>query len=422
MLTAVRADAVVQDPMKAQANSFGWLAIRNVTYCLSSDPDPANKPRGVQPKTNNFASLGSGAPTTKQLTGMGDSVVVLYHPENTNKAIAWCNTLVAFQSTEHVKCHIALPTCQRCDAVRSKDGTEDRVATTEATKGREREEIGKNRAPSGKLGQPRTPKIQAGTDGYYDTLVALQRKGAGGRDPNDPWVRAPGESDQTAKPQAGTQPQTQPQPASQHAAEAFYSSTQPDSQPGSTPRQGYESSIPVDVDASTDPELEAAISEFQDYCENKLTLAVRADCPLHMVRSWTDEPPFDLQRFCMTLRGANGYTLHTTDRPSTSPSYGGLQASSTGAQMGGDGQSEIGNVAGGITGTAGTVGKGGSNDTGKSKGSIGGDKNRVDGTSAAGALDPNDPLIPFPTDDDGKVTTLASSPATQPKTQAAKRN
>ncbi len=63
--------------------------------------------------------------------------------------------------------------------------------------------------------------------------------------------------------------------------------------------------MPVHDDASSDPELEAAISEFQDYCENKLTLAVRADCPLHIVQSWSDEPPFDLHRFCMSFAGTS---------------------------------------------------------------------------------------------------------------------
>ncbi len=63
-------------------------------------PDPPTKPRGIQPKGKN--TINADDASKKRLTGMGDSVVVLYHPENTNKAIAWCNTLVAFQSTEHV--------------------------------------------------------------------------------------------------------------------------------------------------------------------------------------------------------------------------------------------------------------------------------------------------------------------------------
>ncbi len=99
--------------MQAQANSFGWLAIRNVTYCLSSQPDPRTSLEGSSP------SPPSSSPRTRTRLEPVISVVVLYHPENTNRAIAWCNTLVAFQDTEHVKCRVALPTCQRCDAVRN---------------------------------------------------------------------------------------------------------------------------------------------------------------------------------------------------------------------------------------------------------------------------------------------------------------
>lgn len=55
--------------------------------------------------------------------------------------------------------------------------------------------------------------------------------------------------------------------------------------------------------------LEPALREFQEYCEKKLTLAVRADCPLHVVQDWNDEPPFDLVRFCMASSADDGFTL-----------------------------------------------------------------------------------------------------------------
>lgn len=385
LLAYTQADAVVQDPMEAQANSFGWLAIRNFTYCLSDNPDPPNKPRGVQPKQqqSTLAPLGSGTSTPpKQLTGMGDSVVVLYHPENTNKAIAWCNTLVAFQSTEHVQCHVALPTCQRCDAVREKG----------AGQGQGQGEMGKkNRAPSGRLGQPRT----GGSGGS----VALHRRDGDGKDPNDPWVAAPGAGGSNAK----TQPQTQPQPQQQpqpHPAGIAPSS--PAAQPKIPPSRPYDSSTTVDADATTDPELEAAISEFQDYCENKLTLAVRADCPFHIVKSWTDEPPFDLQRFCMTLRGTDGYTLHTpADSNANTDNLGVQESDPSGQQRGGDG----GKVR--VGAAAGAAGKGGSGN-----GGVGGDKNGAGASGTDGALDPNDPLVPFPGEGGGKPAAGAPSLST----------
>ncbi|CDW97094.1 hypothetical protein [Sporisorium scitamineum] len=408
-----RADAVVQDPMEAQANSFGWLAIRNFTYCLSSNPDPPNKPRGVQPKQSALATTGSDKPTTK--TGMGDSVVVLYHPEITNKAIAWCNTLVAFQSTEHVQCHIALPTCQRCEAVRSKDGSR----TTDAGKDGGQVEKG-SKAPSGKLGQPKTRKDLIDADGAHDAFLPLRRRGAGASDPNDPLIALPGGSDPNAKPQLQTQPQpqpqpqTQPQPAAQPATEAS-SSTQPNTQPKSTASRPYDSSVTVDVDASSDPELEAAISEFQDYCENKLTLAVRADCPLHIVKNWTDEPPFDLHRFCMSLRGTDGYTLHTPNSPSTSLGNLGVAESNPGGQPGGDAKSSDGKEAGSGSGSGSAKSRTGqSTGNDKGKGSDGGDKTGAGESAVVGALDPNDPLVPYPQDKDQSAAVPQSPPPTQP--------
>ncbi|KAF6767631.1 hypothetical protein PSEUBRA_006153 [Kalmanozyma brasiliensis GHG001] len=238
---------VIEDPLLAQANSFGWLAIRNFTYCLSTSPDPPNKPRGIQPKRDMYT------PVDRASSGMGDSVVVLYHPEETSRPIAWCNTLVAFQSMPHVRCHGALPTCQRCDAVRSPT---DRGASW----GQEVRD-GASRAPSGKLGQSTRVKSNS-----YDSPT-LQRR------TDDALQALPGQS---------------------------YSG------PRLTPRP-FGSTV-VHNDLASDAELEAAISEFQDFCENKLTLAVRADCPLHVVRSWYDEPPFDLHRFCMALTVPQGYS------------------------------------------------------------------------------------------------------------------
>lgn len=67
----------------------------------------------------------------------------------------------------------------------------------------------------------------------------------------------------------------------------------------------------VDTSPEADTQdLQKAIHEFQDYCENKLTLAVRADCPLHIVQDWNDEPPFDLVRFCMASSADDGFTLN----------------------------------------------------------------------------------------------------------------
>ena len=196
-LTTVHSDAVVQDPMQAQANSFGWLAIRNFTYCLSSSPDPPDKPRGVQPSKRTFAD----EKPSKQLTGIGDSVVVLYHPENTNKAIAWCNTLVAFQSTEHVKCHIALPTCQRCDAVRDVTKAAAVPVVGGPKAGRE------NKAPSGKVGT--AAGIQQARPPSDDDLVPLRRRDGRTYDPDDPLVKDPDAIDPNAKQPTTPPPQSE---------------------------------------------------------------------------------------------------------------------------------------------------------------------------------------------------------------------
>lgn len=287
---------VVEDPLLAQANSFGWLAIRNFTYCLSTSPDPPNKPRGIQPKRELFT------PVDRESSGMGDSVVVLYHPEQTDRPIAWCNTLVAFQSMPHVRCHAALPTCQRCDAVRSP--TERTASSGEGYGG------SGSRAPSGKLGQRTRAKTDS-SDG-----PKLQRRA------DDSLQALPGQT---------SGPRLTPRPL------------------GSTV---------VINDLASDPELEPAISEFQDFCENKLTLAVRADCPLHIVKSWFDEPPFDLHRFCMSLtapqgsdrtggaaslsKDTHGQDDDTTD--GTGTGKGGLDGSDDPGNLG-----EAGDVAGGAS-------------------------------------------------------------------------
>lgn len=316
--------------MQAQANSFGWLAIRNVTYCLSAQPDPLNKPRGIQPKAAPLASTNSHA------TGTGDSVVVLYHPENTNKAIAWCNTLVAFQDTEHVKCHVALPTCQRCDAVRNTSagvggGDGSILAGTLLLKGDE------TSAPAAKMSR-------RGTDAGRTALQS----------PSDPL-----------SPLAGGDPNFQLD---------SQSNSQPDKQrPVRTPRPFGKPFKPVHDNVASDPELEAAISEFQDYCENKLTLAVRADCPLHIVQSWSDEPPFDLHRFCMSLQGSpKGSKQHTSDDDSLDaaskiekPDDRKGSKARDGAEKGRDGD---------------PAGDGGENGLKK------------------GAFDPNDPVVPISND------------------------
>lgn len=391
-----QADTVVQDPLQAQANSFGWLAIRNFTYCMGDSPDPPTKPRGIQPKGKN--TINADDASKKRLTGMGDSVVVLYHPENTNKAIAWCNTLVAFQSTEHVQCHTALPTCQRCDAVREKNGVKSMsLGGVHA---------GKGKAPSGKLGRKKHKKMHKkmesiGLEGEDAGLVALQKRDEskqqegtktgsgtttandagqrGGADPNDPWI--PG-------PDSETKPDINPV-ASTH---------------GTTPRPLGSTTTttadnPPDNTFSEDPELEAAISEFQDYCESKLTLAVRADCPLHLVKGWLDEPPFDLHRFCMALKGSDGYTLHTVPAPDLDD--GGKAGGNDGA--GKNGAATKGKPAAVQGGTSGGAQTGGRGDGGTATGGGG------------GQFDPNDPLVPLP---DGGLTTTPPPTQPQPKVEA----
>lgn len=324
------ATTVIEDPMQAQANSFGWLAIRNVTYCLSSQPDPPNKPRGIQPKSPQLVSTNSHA------TGTGDSVVVLYHPENTNRAIAWCNTLVAFQDTEHVKCRVALPTCQRCDAVRN--------TSTEAVQGDRGMLAGTLLLKSDRSSVPARKMRRRGSTGTGRT--ARQR-----RTPGDRLSPLPG------NPKIETDKQRTSQP-DKHA-------------PIRSPRPFGSPSMPVHDDASSDPELEAAISEFQDYCENKLTLAVRADCPLHIVQSWSDEPPFDLHRFCMSLQGPpKTSTRHTSGGDS-------LEAASKTEKP--DGKADI---------TAGDKAE-----KSKDEGSAGGGGGNG---LKKGAFDPNDPVVPIP--------------------------
>lgn len=228
---------------------------------------------------------------------MGDSVVVLYHPEQINKAIAWCNTLVAMQSGKNVKCHVALPTCQRCDAVRSSSSS---LSSSPSNSGIEADPKAGSKAPSGRLG-----KKTLSNGG----LITLEKR-ASKTDPNDPSISPP-PSGMAARP------------------------------------------FGKDEDYSYDPELEPAIAEFQDYCENKLTLAVRADCPFHLVKGWSDEPPFDLHRFCMSLKGSDGHTLHT------------------------EGRAEDGGVGGKVKGGQGGAARGG---------------------GGAGSMDPNDPIVPFPDD------------------------
>lgn len=419
MLILVQADTVVQDPMEAQANSFGWLAIRNFTYCLSSHPDPPDKPRGVQPKFSSLDSLDTGE---KRLTGMGDSVVVLYHPENTNKAIAWCNTLVAFQSTRHVQCHTALPTCQRCEAVRSKNSTIASVAAAQS--GRDDSTSGGkkgSKAPSKKFGQNVQPQQKGTITGQksnketvgtvasdYSDLVALRRRGIGNKDPNDPWVPLPGTEDDKSQPQpqSQSQPQSESQPQAQPQTQPS-SQTEGASQPpkGTVPRTFGSLTTASDINAENDPELEAAISEFQDYCENKLTLAVRADCPLHIVRHWSDEPPFDLQRFCMSMLGSDGSTLHT-----------GSAGTRIQGQEAADGK---GGTSSGNDQLA-APGRGNSNLSGGQSGMVG---QTDENNEPKGVVDPNDPVIPPPDDTAGGQGANAGGVAgatTQPKPDPGK--
>ncbi|GAC94437.1 hypothetical protein PHSY_002008 [Pseudozyma hubeiensis SY62] len=340
--------------MYSQATSFGWLAIRNFTYCLSPNPDSPNKPRGAQPPREIYTSLSTSASSQKVPIGTGDSVVVLYHPENTNKAIAWCNTLVAFQSMDHVNCHSAFPTCQRCDALRSKKHAEGK-------NGQAAEGERASKAPSGKLGMPKPVKAAGGP---------VQRD-IGGVEANHP-------SDGSAQ---RTQLQALPGTASRETTMRLFGST-----------------ADVDVDASSDPELEAAISEFQDYCENKLTLAVRADCPLHIVKGWKDEPPFDLQRYCMSLKGTDGSTLHTNDDPNSS-------------------SGEPGDPAGSTTRNDGTE-KPGEAETPSKEGQENSHLKVGPGAEGArGVVDPDDPVIPLPVAEGGPPSTSPPPMPQQPQPQ-----
>ncbi|SPO26941.1 uncharacterized protein UTRI_10410_B [Ustilago trichophora] len=346
----------VQDPMVAQASSFGWLASRNFTYCQSDQPDPPDKPRGIQPKFN-----AHNTPGEKRLTGMGDSVVVLYHPEKTNKALAWCNTLVAIQDTEHVQCHIALPTCQRCEAKRSKPGYPNGVKGG----GTNVAGVTGGRVPAEKPGNNHagTRKEPKGTEKEgYDGLKPLQKRGQGASDPNNKWVPLPGQQDPAAP---GVAAPAVPNPQA--------NVVQPQPQPHPT-RPSRSSYVP-DADDLNDPELEAALSEFQDFCENKLTLAVRADCPLHTVSSWLDEPPFDLHRFCMELRGTDGSTLHTK------PGRGGFSLNEA------DTNAPAAPMTPGGTDVAAGGNNGGGGGSGAGAGANGAPK---------GVVDPNDPVVPFP--------------------------
>ena len=413
------AETVIQDPMEAQANSFGWLAIRNFTYCLSDRPDPPDKPRGIQPSNKSPGDLGSGQ---ERLTGIGDSVVVLYHPDNTNQAISWCNTLVAFQSTKHVQCHKALPTCQRCDAVRDtnakKSGTNVVGASNpEAVEAGASVEGSGRKAPSKRLGgglhqakakkqseqlqqvQPQDGLVKQSEQPVPPSdlnsgLVPLQKRDETAQDPNDPWVSL---SDTEAGGKSQSQPQPQPVPQ-----------FQPGSQPKDTVPRPFgisstlSSSTSNDDDASAldpseDPELEAAISEFQDYCENKLTLAVRADCPLHLVKEWLDEPPFDLHRFCMSLRGADGYTLH--DNPSRHRAR--VEAPSE-VDMGKQGGQRFPNNPAAVGNARQYYGGGLGNAVGGGVGEL------------SGVVDPNDPVIPYPSDNFGAPPS-APLPRLQPQ-------
>lgn len=358
-LSPVQAQVGLEDPMYLQATSFGWLAIRNFTYCLSSQPDPPNKPRGVQPKKEAYTSLNAAAAAAKVRTGTGDSVVVLYHPENTNKAIAWCNTLVAFESTKHINCHVALPTCQRCDAVRSKKGVENQQAGADhGQSSKDTKDKSLDKAPSAKLGQPKEANANAKAPAAPSTdKGGLVRRG-GVIDPDDPLVALPDDTQSEGPPASSGRLDTGPQRLS---ARPFGSSTI------------------VEADASIDPELEAAIAEFQDYCENKLTLAVRADCPLHIVKGWADEPPFDLQHYCMSMRGSDGSTLHTT-RDATLDSNGANARGipNAGAKQGTD------EVAG-----SGSAGRATKRQDGSKKRKVG-----ASSIGTLGNLDPSDPVVP----------------------------
>ncbi|SNX85407.1 uncharacterized protein MEPE_04116 [Melanopsichium pennsylvanicum] len=384
----IGAEKVVQDPMEAQANSFGWLAIRNFTYCLSSNPDPPNKPLGVQP-TKQMTSKLNGA--KKELTGMGDSVVVLYHPEETTRAIAWCNTLVAMQSTDHMICHMAVPTCQRCEAVRSKStsgGDKIKVASgeggvvgkvvvqTKSAQEGNNEDQQVNKAPSKKLGQSNeqssakerkdggTSKTNTGDSHSGDkNLVALLKRDQGSNVPNVP-LGILSDSSSAGK---------TPRPFGSISSSDLESRL-------SSADDSYAAS--GDIDPLSDPELRSAILEFQDYCENKLTLAVRADCPLHTVKDWADEPPFDLHRFCMTMHSVPPQSLHSEPDLGSSRPDGteeGNSGKSQPKQSGGDDKGDAGD--------GGRIEKVGKGETGMQA-----------KTSAKGVVDPDDPWIPYPDD------------------------
>ncbi|GAK65218.1 uncharacterized protein PAN0_008c3435 [Moesziomyces antarcticus] len=335
------ANAVVQDPMEAHAQSFGWLAIRNFTFCMSRHPDPPNKPLGIQPTGTTLSTSDRRKPRT---TGMGDSVVVLYHPEQPQQPIAWCNTLVAFTSTKHMKCHTALPTCQRCDAVRSgqeggKNGQPAQAAPPagaqaagqSAGQGKAQDSKPANQ-PESDQGIPRRRLDPPATQDQDDKgLVSLTRRG------------------ETTSSQPGKDPTSQPQ---DKTARSFGTPSSSSSQ-----------------DFLADATLQEAIHEFQDFCENKLTLAVRADCPLHVVRGWLDEPPFDLHRFCSSQQG-NVWVHHG---PRHRDSNADASAQSKDDQgKGSTKQPEP------VTGEA------------RSR--------NVDPHYERGAFDPNDPIVPWPED------------------------
>ncbi|ETS59491.1 hypothetical protein PaG_06410 [Moesziomyces aphidis] len=331
------ATAVVQDPMEAHAQSFGWLAIRNFTFCLSREPDPPNKPLGTQPEGN---SLGTSDRRKPRTTGMGDSVVVLYHPEQPQQPIAWCNTLVAFTSTQHMRCHTALPTCQRCDAIRSgqqagKDG-QPAPAAPPAGAQAAGQSAGQGKAqdsdpashPSPENGARRRLDPPATQDQDDRGLVSLTK-----RDTSS----APGQN-------------STPQPASDKTAQPF-----------GTPRSA------TSQDFLADATLQEAIHEFQDFCENKLTLAVRADCPLRVVRGWLDEPPFDLHRFCSSQQG-DVWVHHGPRHPNA-----GISTQSKDDQ-----------------------GKGSTKQPEPVTGEV--RSRNVDPHYERGAFDPNDPIVPWPED------------------------
>ncbi len=162
---------------------------------------------------------------------------------------------------------------------------------------------GKGKAPSGKLGKKKHKKKHdkeeaVGLEGEDGGLVALQKRD----DTNDKVVRrldqerlrlrtlgrkaAPIlmtlgslvptlERTPDTKPVASTQ-DTTPRPL------------------GSTPPQLPK---PSRQHLFGRPRTRSCNLRIQDYCENKLTLAVRADCPLHLVKGWLDERPLTCTDF-----------------------------------------------------------------------------------------------------------------------------